>query len=82
MSGRDYQLWQPLLAIADWIDRKGTLGTLGYMQEYALLSLETSGEERVSPCDEIILKVITRCVQSGRQPTASEVLGLAREVAR
>ena len=32
MSGRDYELWQPLLALASWVESKGARGLLKLLQ--------------------------------------------------
>ncbi|HLA86230.1 MAG TPA: hypothetical protein VJL29_15690, partial [Thermoguttaceae bacterium] len=36
MSGRHYELWQPLLSIASWFEEHGAKGLLALLQEHAL----------------------------------------------
>ena len=48
MSGRDYELWQPLLALAWWIESHGARGLLGLLQEHALATID-AGRDDATP---------------------------------
>ena len=79
MGGRDYELWQPLLAIASFIEDDGANGLLGELQQYALKSIENAKEEQIPACDEVLLRILAEAVSSGGKPTCAELLELARQ---
>jgi hypothetical protein len=80
MAGRNYELWQPLLAIARWYDLHGATGLHGLLWDYALRSVENSREAATPPEDEALLRSLAQDVLSGRKPTASDVLRRACEL--
>jgi len=79
MNGRQYELWQPLLALAAWIESCGAEGLLGLMQEYALASAESVQEEQTPDCDEVLLRALAGLIRDGASPTAKDVLARARD---
>jgi len=74
MSGRNFELWQPLLAIAAWLEEHGARGLLDLLRQHALLLIESSREAATPPDDEALLRALARAVGSGIAPTASELL--------
>jgi hypothetical protein len=80
MSGRDYELWQPILAIASWIEAHGAKGLLGLMQDHALASIDAAAEEGTVNADEVLLQVLAGEVLAGQAPTAAELLQEASKV--
>ncbi len=56
MSGRDYELWQPLLAVAGWIESHGAQGLLKLLQEHALTVIDRGKDEAVPDADESLLR--------------------------
>lgn len=74
MSGRNFELWQPLLSIAAWLEDHGAHGMLDLLRQHALLLIESSREAATPPDDEAILRALARAVSSGIAPTAGELL--------
>ena len=77
MSGRNYELWQPLLAIASWFEDHGVAGLLSLMQSHALAVIEGARDHSTPAVDELLLKTLTRAVFRGDRPTPKEVLQAA-----
>ena len=80
MSGRQFELWQPLLALASWVESYGAKGLLTLMQQYAIDRIELSQEDQSPDCDEILLQILTGHVRTGQTPTAKEILERAQEL--
>lgn len=74
MSGRNFELWQPLLALAAWLEDNGVKNLLSLLQEHAIRSIEDAREAATSPDDELLLLALARALLSGVHPTASELL--------
>lgn len=79
MSGRDYELWQPLLALALWIERDGTAGLLKLVQNHAQRTIEANRDDQTPDTDEVLLRTLADLLRAGQQPTPSEVLKQAAE---
>lgn len=79
MSGRNFELWQPLLAIAAWLEDHGARGMLDLLRRHALLLIESSREAATPPDDEAILQALARAVGSGIAPTAGELLATVQD---
>jgi hypothetical protein len=79
MSGRDYELWQPLLALAAWIESHGARGLLRILQEHALAIIDRGRDEAVPDADETLLRVLADAVRVGDRPTPHDVLAKAVE---
>ena len=62
MTGRDFELWQPILALAAWFEERGAAGLLGMTQEYARQTIDVSRDDLVSDTDEILLRLIADSV--------------------
>lgn len=76
MMGRDFELWQPLLALADWIEEAGEDHLLGTIQEHAERIIEISREDATPDTDEVLLRLLTEAVLAGSNAalTPSELL--------
>ena len=79
MSGRNFELWQPLLSIAAWLEDNGVRGLLDILRKHALLLIESSREAATPPDDETLLRALARAVGSGIAPTAGELLTTVQE---
>lgn len=79
MSGRNFELWQPLLSIAAWLEDRGARGMLDLLQRHAMLLIESSREAATPPDDEALLRALARAVGSGIAPTAGEILAVVRD---
>jgi hypothetical protein len=80
MSGRDYELWQPLLSLAWWIEQRGVNGLLAVMQAHALKVIGNSQEDQTPDADELFLELLVEAIREGRTPTPGELLLRAREL--
>ncbi|MBN2023915.1 MAG: hypothetical protein JW809_14120 [Pirellulales bacterium] len=74
MSGRDYELWQPILALAGWVEEHGAGGLLGLMQEHALDTIDTGRDDTTPAHDEIVLRLLAESIEYGQRPTPGELL--------
>ena len=79
MSGRAFELWQPLLALAAWVESRGAEGLLELMHDYAARSIESGQEYQTPDCDEILLRTLGSLLQLGLSPISKDVLEKARE---
>ena len=79
MSGRHFELWQPLLGLAAWFEERGAAGLLGVLQEHALRCIESSREAATPPDDEVLLLALARAARDRVRPTAGELLAAAQQ---
>jgi hypothetical protein len=80
MSGRDFELWQPLLALAWWLDEQGMTGLLKQMQGHALLTIEASREQERQDCDVILLRVLAEALRIGQLLSPGDIQKKAQEL--
>ena len=79
MSGRNFELWQPLLSIAAWLEDRGARGMLDLLRKHATMLIESSREAATPPDDEALLQALARAVGSGIAPTAGELLATVQD---
>lgn len=79
MSGRQYELWQPLLALASWLEDHGAKGLLALMQNFATASNESAEDEQTPDRDEVLLRALAELVRAGQSPIAKDVLDRAEQ---
>jgi hypothetical protein len=79
MSGRDFELWQPILALAEWIDQHGATGLADIMRRYALETITDSQDDAAPDADATILRLLADAVRESRPPTAKDILCAAQE---
>jgi hypothetical protein len=79
MSGRNYELWQPLFALASWFEYHGANGLLAMMQEHAAECIESGQDEQTPDCEETLLKILVDAVRLGQSPQAKDLLAKAME---
>jgi len=80
MAGRNYELWQPLLALANWLESRGAGGLHGLLQSHALQTIDGAKDEQTPDTDETLLRIIADAVRIGRWLTAQEILDKAQEL--
>jgi hypothetical protein len=73
-TGRNFELWQPLLSIAAWLDDHGARGILDLLRGHAVTCMETSREVSTPADDELLLQALARATAAGVPPTAGELL--------
>jgi hypothetical protein len=78
MGGRDFELWQPLLAIAKWLDDQGCRGLHGLMVEHAKSVIMAAKVDSVPDADIVLLTVLAAAHRDGRRLTPSELLEEAK----
>jgi hypothetical protein len=79
IHGRAFELWQPLLALAEWIESHGAAGLLQLVQDHALGTIDAAKDDAVPDADETLLEILTEAVQARRQPTPGEILNTAKD---
>jgi hypothetical protein len=79
MSGRNFELWQPLLGLAAWFEERGARGLLDLLRRHAMLLIEQGREAATPPDDEVLLQALARAVGSGIAPTAGELLATVQD---
>jgi hypothetical protein len=78
-SNRNYELWQPLMALAAWVDEAGERGLLAMIQEYATNLIESSTDDATPDADETLLRILASEVIAGHAPTPGEILAEAKK---
>lgn len=79
MSGRDFELWQPLLALAEWLQGHGARGLLGLLTEHARRTIDAGKDEQTPDADETVLRILADAVRIGERLTPQEILQRAQE---
>ena len=79
MSGRDFELWQPLLAIAIWLEEHGVNGLHQLLSKHAKRCIDAGRDDGVPDADAILLRIAYRAVRDFDHLTAKEILGRAQE---
>ena len=79
MSGRDYELWQPLLALAWWVESKGARGLLKLLQEHALATIDAGRDETTPDHDETLLRILADDLRAEGAPRPGDILVKAQE---
>lgn len=80
MSGRDFELWQPLLALASWVESSGADGLLGLMQRHALETIDAGKDDSIGDADEILLRILADKRRNLESPQPQELLKAAQDV--
>lgn len=80
LAGREYELWQPILALAAWIESHGARGLLRILQEHARTVAGEGRDDSTPEADETLLRIVAEAVIDGRQASlkAGDVLASAR----
>jgi hypothetical protein len=65
MAGRDYELWQPLLALASWVEEHGADGLLAMTRDHAIQTIEAGRDDAVPDTDELLLRLLADSVVAG-----------------
>ena len=79
-SNRNYELWQPLMALAAWVDEAGERGLLAIIQDYATNLIESSKDDATPDADETLLRILASEIQGGAAPTPGDILKKAKEL--
>lgn len=80
-GGRDYELWQPLLALAAWLDERGFGDLWQGVQEHAAGTIEADRDDQTPDLDEILLRLLAEAVLNGEHARLEpgELLRRAKE---
>jgi len=79
MSGRDFELWQPLLALASWVESHGARGLLALTQRHALETIDAGKDDQIGDADETLLRILAEKRANLETPTPGELLKAAQE---
>jgi hypothetical protein len=79
MTGRNYELWQPLLAMASWIESCGANGLLALMQEHAATLIADAMDDIIPDADETLLRMLAALAVRNQTPQPKEILAAAKE---
>ncbi|GEM_PF-1190753 len=79
IDGRNFELWQPLLALAAWVEDQGEAGLLKMMQAHAADSIDAARDDAIPDADETLLEILAEQIEAGLRPTAGEILREAQE---
>jgi hypothetical protein len=85
MGGRQYELWQPILALASFVDFSRPNGSgipllHPRVLAYAKKLCESGSETQLPEEDFHLLRALTDKVVRGKHPTCKEILDLARQI--
>lgn len=79
IAGRNFELWQPLLALAGWLQDRGAENLLEVVQQHALATVASARDDTVPEADELLLELLAEAVRESRPPTSAELLKAAKE---
>ena len=80
MKGREMQVWQPIMALAQLVEEAGAEGLLQMIQDHARNSIEQTSEETSPEADEVLLSLLAESIETHPQGiTPSELLRKAKE---
>jgi hypothetical protein len=79
INGRNFEIWQPLLALAQWFESRGAGRLLELVKHHALASVESAKDDAIPEADEILLEVLAEAIRAGKAPTPGELLQNAQE---
>ena len=79
ITARNYELWQPLLALAEWFQDHGVDGLLELLREHALRVVANAKDDAVPESDEVLLEVLVAAVMDDQFPTSGDLLRAARD---
>jgi len=79
MNGRDFELWQPLLALASWIEEAEALGLLKLLQEHALTTIDSGRDDQIADADEVLLRILGEELAALGSPQPKDILHAAQD---
>ena len=82
LAGRDFELWQPLLALAAWLEDSGADGLLSLVQDHAIAACDAARDLAVPESDELLLRLLATQVIANSQHRlkAGDLLKSARDL--
>jgi len=80
LGNRNFELWQPLMALAAWLEEAGAAGLLAMVQSYAAGLVESSAEDATPDADETLLRVLAEQIVADYTPKPSDILAKAKEI--
>jgi hypothetical protein len=75
---RDNELWQPILALAKWVELRGVAGLHKQLCGHAVASVKSAAAEVVPEADEILIDHLAEAVTRNNTPTSSDLLESAQ----
>lgn len=74
MAGRSYELWQPLLAVAEWVEADDMDGLLAIVRDHAMQTIDRGQDDQTPDVDELLLRTLANELRGGAAPTPKDVL--------
>lgn len=74
MTGRNFELWQPILALSKWLEECGAVGLLDIMTKHAMETIEVGRVDQTPDADEVLLRTFADMIRQGQSPTPGEIL--------
>ena len=88
LNGRDFEVWQPLLAIGAWFEKAGIDGLIELLLTTADSSIRDTATLRTPEAEETILSVLSEFIREGivldgnertYQPISAEILQICKQ---
>lgn len=80
MGGRDYELFQPIASLAQYIESRGARGLLRIIQDYAAEIIDAGRDDTAPDSDETLLRLLAERRRNLELPQPKEILDAAREL--
>jgi len=81
LTGRQHDVWQPMLSFASWIEGHGVSGLRATMERMAKRLIETEAASRSLSADEVLLRALAEFSRQGVTVTTKQVLEVAQKQA-
>ena len=81
LTGRQHDVWQPILSIASWLENCGISGLRATMESLAKRLIEKQASERSLSEDEVLVRTAADFARQKVTVTAGEILEAARKQA-
>jgi hypothetical protein len=79
-NGRDFELWQPLLALATFLQERGADGLVKLVEDHARRSIDDAAEDQTPDTDELLLRILAERVRDDLAgPTPGRILAQAKQ---
>jgi len=79
MSGRNFELWSPLLALARWLEDHGADGLHTLVSDHALRSIDAARTEQAPDHDAVLLQALADELRGHGLPAPGDILTRAQE---
>lgn len=78
LGGRNYEIWQPILALAQLVDPENRTELTGKIEAWAAQIVASSQEEFIPEEDQVLMWVLTREMRDGKEARCKQLLDTAK----